>query len=75
MLQLVTPIIQIVVACILGCTVRLMFINDRNARRAMGIITQTMQVQAGTLNEIIRRLHQAEQRVKELEDARASSSQ
>jgi hypothetical protein len=75
MMEGVTAGLQIVVAVILGFTVRLMFLNDRNARKTMGIITETMQVQAGTFNQMILRLHQVERRLKELEDARASSHQ
>jgi hypothetical protein len=70
MMEGVTAGLQIVVAVILGFTVRLMFLNDRNARKTMAIITETMQVQAGTFNQMILRLHQVEQRLKELEDGR-----
>jgi hypothetical protein len=70
MTQVFILVMQIFVAFVLGFTVRLMFLNDRNAKRTMGIITQTMQVQASTFNQMILRLHQVEQRLKELEDGR-----
>jgi hypothetical protein len=74
-MELVTAVLQIVVAIILGFTVRLMFINNKNLKITMGIISETLQIQAGTFNEMIRRLHDLEKRVEELEHARASSNQ
>ena len=59
---------QIVIAFILGFTVRLMFLNNRNANRTMGMITETLAMQAQTQNEMIRRLYALEQRVREMED-------
>jgi len=59
---------QIVIAFILGFTVRLMFLNNRNANRTMGMITDTLTMQAQTQNEMIRRLYALEQRVREMED-------
>lgn len=63
---------QVVIAFILGFTTRMMWLNNKNAQRTMGIITETLQIQSQVTHELIRRVHQLEQRMKELEDARAA---
>ena len=68
---LITLGMQIVIAFILGFTVRLMFLNNRNSQRTMGIITDTLAMQAQTQNELIHRLHGIDRRLRELEDERA----
>ena len=48
---------------------RLTFLSFRSARATMAVITETLQMQAVTFNAMILRLHAAEQKIKELEDA------
>jgi C4-dicarboxylate transporter len=66
---------QVVIVFFLTMTMRLTFLNNRNAGRTMKIISETLQTQAIAFNAMILRLHAAEQRIRELEDAARRTDQ
>jgi uncharacterized membrane protein YhaH (DUF805 family) len=70
-----TLAMQVGIIFVLSFTVTLMFRNDKNAKRTMQVITETMTIQATTFNQMIRRLHDVEQKLRELEDVRTPPRQ
>lgn len=70
-----TLAMQVLIISVLSFTVTLMFRNDKNAKRTMQVIIETMAIQATTFNQMIRRLHDVEQKLRELEDVRTPPRQ
>ena len=70
-----TLAMQVLIISVLSFTVTLMFRNDKNAKRTMQVIIETMTIQATTFNQMIRRLHDVEQKLRELEDVRTPPRQ